>query len=473
MNTITSFLQDYVRQDTVSFHMPGHKGRRLFESLGMASALDNMTDADITELEGADNLFQAEGIIRATMDRYKELFHTRETFLLVGGSSAGNLAAILTAVPRGGKLIMASNCHKSAINGLTLAGARPVYVHPEIIAEHGITGEVTTYAINNAIRENPDASAVMITSPNYYGICSEIGDIARLCHEAGMILIVDQAHGAHMRLLADNGLPGGHMEAEGQGADIVINSIHKTLASFTQTAIANICSERIEPEMFEDRLQMVESSSPSYILMNSLDINAEIMEKHGRELAGSWISDLKWFYERARDIKGLSFVEHPRLDFTKINLDMSACGLDGRALMAELRRDGIYLELATAGITMAMSGIGNIRSDYERLLRGLYRVARENPPAPGEKPFFEMNAALFVHDGMINEIPAVRERVHYTEADGLICAASVIPYPPGIPIIAPGERCERPQLDYAYELRRRGAKVIGMDAHGYVIVGRE
>ena len=202
---LTGFLLDHAAQRTVSFHMPGHKGSNLYRRFGYDGFLDQMMDCDITEIPGADNLFQPEGVLRNTMDRYRNLYGSRESYLLVNGSSCGLVAAVMASVPAGGRLILARNCHKAVYNALSLAGAQPVYAFPEMLPEYGITGEIRPEEIRRCIAAAPDASAVLIPSPNYYGICSDISSIAEIVHDAGMTLIVDQAHGAHLKFFDENG----------------------------------------------------------------------------------------------------------------------------------------------------------------------------------------------------------------------------------------------------------------------------
>ena len=192
------FLTDYAASRPVSFHMPGHKGAALFERYGYGDFLQHLCDCDITEIPGADNLFRPEGIIRDVQKRYADLYDVDRSYLMVNGTSGGLMAAVMAAVPPGGRLIMARNCHKSIYNGLILGGIQPVYVYPEIEASWGICGPVDPGEIQRALQQYPDAAAVVLPSPNYYGLCSDIAAIAGIVHDAGKILIVDQAHGAHL-----------------------------------------------------------------------------------------------------------------------------------------------------------------------------------------------------------------------------------------------------------------------------------
>ena len=237
--------------------MPGHKGYEFFARNGFGDAVKRLASWDITEICGADNLFQPESIIRRTMEKYQRLYDVKKSYLLINGSSAGIIAAILAAVPRGGKLIMARNCHKSVFNALRLGDIEPVYAFPKTEEDYSISGEITAEEIEKCMDENPDARVVIIPSPNYYGVCSDIENISRKIHERGGLLIVDKAHGAHLKFFSiEEKCAGNRGEAEGSasgntelippraaeelGADAVINSTHKTLASFTQTAVLNI-----------------------------------------------------------------------------------------------------------------------------------------------------------------------------------------------------------------------------------------
>jgi len=493
MNTtgITQFLIDHAGRDTVSFHMPGHKGARLYKRFGYDPFLDNIVDCDITEIVGADNLFQTESIIADTMAKYRKLFDAKASYLLINGSSGGIIASIMACVPQGGKLIMARNCHKSVFSGLALGGIRPVYAHPSMVEEYGITGPVEPEEIERLLSENPDASAVILPSPNYYGICSDIRAIAEIVHAAGKFLIVDQAHGAHLKFFETCGAADGPFavpeSAETQGANLVINSTHKTLCSFTQSAVLNVPAGSRFDDLYhlEDKLQQMESTSPSYLLMASLDINADILSSHGGELFEAWRDNLNYFYQEAAGIDGLAFMQvkdgaRQAMDMTKINLDMSACGLDGHRLEEALLAHEIYAELVTGNILMCMTGIGNSREDYDRLLAALREISETHPARQniafaadsGTPDAATAGAALWTKHRTLQEMPRVKELVPLQQCAGRICAASLIPYPPGIPLICPGEEIGAEEIDYITSLRNQGDKVIGVGADGRIAVGK-
>lgn len=491
---ITQFLINHAGKDPVSFHMPGHKGDCLLRKYGYENFLDNIVDCDITEIVGADNLFQTEGIIADTMAKYRNLYDTKASYLLINGSSAGLIASILTCVPAGGKLIMARNCHKAIFNALTLGGIKPVYAYPSMVEEYGITGPVAPEEITRLLEENPDASAVILPSPNYYGICSDIRTIADIVHDAGKYLIVDQAHGAHLKFFENadsadgetiaSGAFGVPESAETQGADFVINSTHKTLCSFTQSAVLNIPARSTFNDMYtlEDKLQQIESTSPSYLLMASLDINADILTGHATELFDEWRSNLNYFYGEAAAIDGLKFMRvtdgvRQAMDMTKINLDMSACGLNGHQLEEALLKYEIYAELVTGNILMCMTGIGNSRRDYDRLLEALRELSAgcgsaNTADASDASEANTAGAALWTKHRLLHEVPIAKELLPIEQCAGRTCASSIIPYPPGIPLICPGEEIGAEEIDYVKKLRSQGDKVMGVDAAGRIAVGK-
>ncbi|HJJ54643.1 MAG TPA: aminotransferase class I/II-fold pyridoxal phosphate-dependent enzyme [Methanocorpusculum sp.] len=466
---ILSFLIDHADKKTVSFHMPGHKGSAIYRKYGYTEFLEKLVDCDITEIIGADNLFQSEGILLRTQEEYAKLYGVKRAYLLINGTSGGLIAAILASVPKGGKLVMARNCHKAIYNALILAGITPVYAYPEMIEEYGISGEVSAAEIERCLVEHPDASAVILPSPNYYGVCSDIKAIADIVHAKGKILIVDQAHGAHLKFFSSAGYSSMPQSAEEQGADIAVNSIHKTLASFTQSALLTYNTDRVDRYILEDQLQMIMSTSPSYLLMASLDINADILKHHLTEAIGEWYDSLEYFYAEAAKIEGLSVLRPANLDFTKINLDMSTRGLSGAELEQLLLKKGIYAELTTGNILMCMTGIGNTRSDMDCLLIALREIAASRPQISAvRKVPVVLNTRL-----ELCSIPTEKELVPLSDGEDRICASSIIPYPPGIPFVCPGERLTREVIEYVKNLRTTGEKVIGVNAEGEITVGKK
>ena len=516
------FLNEHANTERASFHMPGHKGSAFYARMGYGSGMpipdhgmfipDHgmfSPDHDITEIPGADDLRHPDGIIKTITDRYAALYGGGRAFISVNGSSALIMAAIMTCVRPGHKLLVAADSHISVRNGAKLAGVEIVYVEPQVLEPWGedqvpepssedqmhkpwgeddeltraiadgntadssragagneilsapgslvnqgietspncdaasdqstdvmqhangcisFPGGLSAKDVADALDADPDIDAVILPSPNYFGIVSDIKTIAEEVHKREKVLIVDQAHGAHLKMF--DGLPvsaedgfgdrlpvpakgfGGVLPvpAEECGADIVIVSTHKTMASFTQTAVANIfgsCAEsgqsvpgghdesgestfggRVDPDEYEKKLLVLESTSPSYILMESLAVNADIMEKHGSELAASWRADLDWFYENVKKIPGIRVLSRELirnaaaeaasgadLDDSKIVIDFSEIRMSGEEAEKVLMEKGVYPEFSTGSIVMCLTGIGNVREDYELLLEALAEIA--------------------------------------------------------------------------------------------------
>lgn len=464
------FLLEHADRNPVSYHMPGHKGMDIFKKYGYDDFLSRFVDCDVTEITGADNLFQAEGIILDVMERYAKLYDVKKSYLQINGTSGGIIAAIMASVKPGKKLIMARNCHKSVFNALVLAGISPVYAQPEFIEEYGISGAISVDEIVRCMDENPDADAVILPSPNYYGICSDIEAIAEAVHARDKVLIVDQAHGSHLKFFHKFGCGEGMPKsAEESGADIVIGSIHKTLASLTQSAILNLNSDRVDRYVLEDKLQMIESTSPSYILMSFLDINAQILENHGEQAMGEWKEALDYFYEELKNIPGLKIMTGDNIDSTKVNLDMSAYGIDGAELEVLLQEYDIFSELYAGNVLMLMTGIGNTKEHFDRTLDALKDIASKHELKESETVESVFKAPK---QGRLFPIPVYKEMIPLTEAAGRICASSIIPYPPGIPYVCPGEEITEEMIAYVKALRDDGEKVIGINDIGQVTVGK-
>lgn len=514
--TIIDFLNEQVaargKDAPVSFHMPGHKGRpAIYEKTGYGDFLKGIITCDITEIPGADALFCPESTLLAVMENYAELYGVRHTELLVNGSSAGVMAAIISSVPVGGKLILGRNSHHSAFSALRLGGINPVYVRPETDPDLGLAGGIDPLDLEDACRKHPDASAVLITSPNYYGMLSDISSLARIAHDHGMILIVDQAHGAHLKffdydaaVLRADGAYIRHLNhaAESLGADIVINSTHKTLLSFTGSGILNICSDRVDEDAVSETLKMLQTTSPSYILMGSLDINERIMRKYWKSIVKRWRDDLITFYRRAPRINGLTlagatearraaimtednpeeiagaafglYQERAGLDMTKINISMAELGLSGDQLDRELRHRGIISEMVHGDFVMLMTGVGNMSADFDKLLAALkdisdsYGIVGHIDMDDGDQPHSVADHILEVAD-----VPLEYEEVPLYNSDGRIMYDPVIIYPPGSPVICPGEIMTLDVISYIADAIENGEKVTGVDEEGMLKVGAE
>ena len=520
--SLTDFLMYHKETHPISFHMPGHKGRStLYGIYGFGDFVKNVVGNDITEIPGADALQQPRERIKDIMEGYAGLYGAKHTELLVNGSSAGLMASILGSVPRGGKLLMGRNSHKSVYGALRLGGIDPVYIMPEIDSETGLQLGLDPDKIETALIEDPSIKAVLVTSPNYYGVLSDIERIASIVHLHGRILIVDQAHGAHLKffdyLRSEDGLP--HRAAENCGADIVVDSTHKTLLSFTGSAILNICTERPDVSRISELLRMLQTTSPSYLLMGSLDINQQILRMDGYNLIKNWDADIKYFYQEAAQIAGLGLIDRIDLDETKVSITMSALGLSGPELAEELEKRNIWVELTHGDYVMLMTGLGNERGDYEDILAALRdlsahyggriqgvesessasktepaaqnaaqkqakneiqavaknetQVANKNASQPVDK-IAELRTpssdSALIERLEQRKIPDTYEEVPLYSAEGRVLYESIIPYPPGTPIACPGEVLSKSVILYVRDQLVAQHVVLGVDEEGRVKV---
>lgn len=452
-------LRQYAASDFYPWHMPGHK-RRLVE-------FDNPFSMDITEIDGFDDLHHPEGILKDAMEAAATVYGSEKTYFLVNGSSCGILAAISAAVPPGGKLLMARNCHKSAYHAALLQQAQVTYVYPKLEKE-GFYGAVQAEAVEAALRIDPGIRAVILVSPGYEGVVSDIKAIAETVHAHGCALLVDEAHGAHLPFGKNCGLdfPASALE---MGADAVIQSLHKTLPSLTQTALLHLgkgSSAWIDRERLELYLRIYQSSSPSYILMASMDHCIRLMAgETGKQLMKEYAAGLKSVRSRLKKQlhvlrlyePGQSDTENCFYDPSKFVIVSDGKKADGSRL-AELLRKKYHLEpeMNTDRYVILMSSPADTKEGFERLVRALTEIDRmlereaqpRKAPLPEPEPAGETVWAVLpdrapetvMKSAEAAALPGIP--VPLLQAAGRICHDFIYIYPPGIPLLVPGERIE-------------------------------
>lgn len=429
-------LKEYAADDYYPYHMPGHK-RRLRGNMP-----ESFFDFDITEIDGFDNLHQAEAILKELQQKAAEYYGAEETFYLVNGSTSGILSAISAVLPAGGHLLMARNCHKSAYHGVYLRNLTVSYLYPSVLEEYDINDAITPAQVREALDAEPDIGAVLIVSPTYEGRIADVKAIADIVHEKGLPLIVDEAHGAHLGW--SNKLPCNSCQA---GADIVIHSVHKTLPSMTQTALLHVNGHRIDREMLRRFLHIYQSSSPSYVLMASIDNALNIMAERGEELIAGYIRNFEEMMNRLAVCKCLEFLpwDHDRQDVGKLVISSKKYGLSGQDIYdILLKRYHLQLEMAAESYCLAMFSVADTEEGYVRLTEALLEIDREMQQ--GKRPSrvqagkvmpeeARKKATLRISEAWNQE----SEYVYPEEAVGKIAADFVNLYPPGIPLLVPGE----------------------------------
>lgn len=417
-------LLDYLQNNKrYPFHMPGHKRNPDCGSLSLLGS-----GLDITEIEGADNLHGAEGVLLSVMERGAALWGSDRSYLLVNGSTGGILAALSAVTRRGDKVLVGRNCHKSVYHGIELLGLRPVFLMPEYVEELGVYGRLDVSTVAEAIAAHGDAVCLVMTSPTYEGYLSDISGISELCHGKGLVLVVDEAHGAHLELSPR--FRGGAVRA---GADLSVQSLHKTLPALTQTAILHLKGGRVERHALEHALAVFQTSSPSYLLMASAEQAIALAEE--QEGFESWYGLIKELYGTTADLEHISLLaETADRDISKLVIR----GKDGIELAAFLRRRGIETEYATHSFVLAMTGLGDRREGFELLGAALKAADAElgdNAKAPLRYPCCEGELVMDIETA----VKADFELVPLSGAAGRIGAEYVWAYPPGIPLLIPGQ----------------------------------
>ncbi|HEX3028311.1 MAG TPA: aminotransferase class I/II-fold pyridoxal phosphate-dependent enzyme [Clostridia bacterium] len=465
---IYNCIKEYIDSNPLPFHMPGHKlGRGIPEAF-----LNEIARLDLTEIPGTDNLHQANGSIMEAQNLAASAFDADKTFFLVNGSTCGIHAILMSACSYGDKVIVSRDCHKSVINGLLLAGANPVYIKPQYDSLFGITSYIKPSDVEKALRENPDAAGVLITRPNYYGICSDIERIAEITHSYGKLLMVDEAHGAH--LIFNRGLPICAMQG---GADICVQSAHKTLPALTQGAYLHVKSSRVNVSKLRNKLSMLETSSPSYILMAFLDIARAIMQEKGNDLLEELLDNIQWFGAKLSGLKGLKLLEgeysgFAKTDRTRIVINVRELGITGYEAEKILRsRFGVQVEMSDMSNIVCISTIADSREHFERLywtLEGLCKEIKNKSPnadiiisdLPIPKQVIELNKT-----GKYNGI-----EIDLSSACSRVSLSVVTPYPPGIPVLCPGELITSEIVEYINGVLRSGGTVNGLMKNDKILV---
>ena len=473
-------LIDYSKSNIYPFHMPGHK-RRL-ESC-------NPYELDITEIEGFDNLHHSEGVLKEAQDKAAKLYGSKKAYYLVNGSTCGILAAISAATRKGDKVIVARNSHKAVYNALYLNELNPTYIFPRI-TRFGLQGQITVEDVQQAIEQTPDAKAVIITSPTYDGITSDVCAIAKIVHEKNMILIVDSAHGAHFGF--GYGMPQNVIK---QGADIAIESVHKTLPAYTQTAILHLCSDRVKAQKIERYLGIYETSSPSYVLMAGIERAINLVEKEKGNLFGTLEYNLDRFYSKVHKLKYLKVLTRDELtreeaydfDRSKIIILTTKAGISGQDMWdILLEKYGIQIEMAAGNYAVALSSIMDTKEGFDRLADALIQIDDDIDNRLINNKRFDadetinrktdkiINASIYHPNEKKLEIHQAdeydMEEIPLDEAKGKVSGAYINLYPPGIPLIVPGEIISERLISDLQMIKALDLELQGLTENNFIII---
>ena len=446
----------------VPFDVPGHKrgrgNRELAEFLGQ-----NCLDVDVNSMKMLDNLCHPVSVIRDAEQLAADAFRAAHAFFIVGGTTAAVQAMILSTVKPNEKIIMPRNVHRSAINALILCGAQPVYINPQVDEQLGISLGMKVADVETAIKNNPDAKAILVNNPTYYGVCSDIERLVEIAHAHGMKLLADEAHGTH--LYFHDRLPKAAMHV---GADMAAVSMHKSGGSLTQSSLL-FCSDSINVGYVHQIINITQSTSGSYLLMSSLDISRRNLALHGQaifdkvidmvEYARDEINAIGGYYAYSRElIDGDSVAD---FDITKLSVFTRPIGLAGIEVYDLLRDEyDIQVEFGDIANILAYVSVGDRPKDIERLVAALAeikRIYRKDPSKMLKAEYIDPIVDCNPKDAFYSNKKSlpIEETIGETAAEFLMC------YPPGIPILAPGERITKEILDYIRYAKKKGCQITG------------
>ncbi len=409
---------------SVAMHMPGHKRNpHFFEGINILH--------DFTEIPGLDNLHNPSDILLELNTRVSNVFGSHKSNILTNGSTGGIISAIRALTARGDKILISRSSHKSVYHAVELCNLNCAYFSTNVDAHTGIGLELTAQILLKALEEHTDTKVVVVTSPTYEGILSPVSELCDICHKRNIKVILDCAHGAHMGFTD-------YFKADFMCCDVVVQSLHKTLPSLTQTSVLHVNSADIDTDEISRQIDIFETSSPSYVLMQSVENCLDYIE--ARQFFYDWQDLLETFYSDCKMLKNLSIFTYDNKDNSKIVIDSSKTNITGYKLETILRETySIYLEMASECYALAMTGAGDTKHNLQSLVKALYEI---------DKKLTKVQPNLFIAKQVIpiKEMPSYKAlatknkiRVPLNEALGKVCLEYLWVYPPGVPYIVPGE----------------------------------
>lgn len=433
-------LVNFYKKNKVSYHVPGHKNGQVYMEKGRF-LYEPLLAIDATELSGLDDLHAPEGPIMEAELLLANLHRSQKSYFLVNGSTVGNLTMVLATCGEGDTVLVQRNCHKSILNGLMLANANPVFLTPTLYEDWGVPGGVHVETVSTALELYPEAKAIILTYPNYYGLAEDLSPIIELAHGKKIPVLVDEAHGAHLSLGAPFPKSALHL-----GADVVVHSAHKTLPAMTMGSYLHVNSSLLGVERIQFYLQMLQSSSPSYPIMGSLDLARSYLATFTDEERDGLVKAVSEFKVQLSSISEISVLEPPlgvAMDPLKVSIK-SRCGLSGYELQALLEEVGVYTELADPQNVLFVLPLLKKGQAYP-FLKTVDKIGAVIKGKVGKKTVNTKN-----HSGYSSIITSLvlsysqmksahKKELSFNEAVGKISAEMVIPYPPGIPLIMSGE----------------------------------
>ncbi|MDK2823731.1 MAG: arginine decarboxylase [Clostridia bacterium] len=457
-------LMNYVNEQTIPFHVPGHKQGRGNQVL--TSILGQTTMAmDLTCMEDLDNICNPKNVIKEAEKLAAAAYKAENAFFLVNGTTSGIQAMIMSVCNPGDKIILPRNAHKSAIGGIILSGAHPIYIDPEIDPFLGIAMGVTPLKVREALELHPDAKAIFVINPTYYGVASNLKEIVKIAHSFNIPVLVDEAHGAHLAF--HDKLPLSAMEA---GADLAASSTHKLVGSLTQSSILLHQGKLINPEYVKAVLNLTQTTSPSYILMASLDVARKEIALNGRERIEKAIALTNKAKKELNQIEGIYVLDTDildnngkySLDPTKLVINVRDLGFSGYEIERILRKKyHIQLELSDLYNIIALITIGDDEHTLNAFITAFKEIVSSRPVNKVVR--YAMDLPNLPEQQVLPRQAFYGEThmVPLTDAEGEISAEMIMAYPPGIPLICPGERITKEIIEYIQLLHTEEAELQG------------
>ena len=443
--SLEKILEDYSKSNMYPFHMPGHK-----------RMLEGPYKIDMTEVDGVDDLHDPEAVIAEEQERLARIYGVDKSFILVGGSTVGNLAAIYSSCSENDLILIQRNSHKSVYNGAILRHLKVGYINSKA-DENGIYRAATLEEIKSAVEKNGMPKAILLTSPTYEGYHCKLEDISKYCHAKGIILIVDQAHGAHL------GFNEAFKESAVGKADITIQSLHKTLPALTQTAVVHVNGDRVDSRKIAAALDIFETSSPSYVLMNSISHCMTILEQ-SEDMFRDYVDNLQDFYKISGQLKHLKLVveDEETKDPGKLVIITKHTNISGVELARILREKyEIETELSSFSYLLAMTSIMDSREGFERLKKALLEIDEGLDDGNIDVPMVWIDSEKLMEPWEAKK--GEGRQVNLSKATGLVCQDEICLYPPGAPVVVPGEVISAEAIKLIRQAKESGIHVTGIN----------
>jgi arginine decarboxylase len=460
----------------VSFHTPGHKSGKGISTRFRKFVGPRIFSIDLTTLDEVDSLQNPTGVIKEAQELAARAAGADRSYFLVNGTTVGNHAMVASTTGPGDKVLIARNCHRSILTGLIVSGAQPVFFQPAFDRDLKLTLNMTFDTVKQAIDANPGARALLITSPNYYGLCADIEKIIPYAHEKGLIVLVDEAHGPHLKF--NPKLPTCALEA---GADLCVQSTHKIVGGMTQASMLHARAGRINIDDVTNTLKLLQTTSPSYILMASLDLARMQMATEGKKLLNRTIKLAEEARSKINNINGISCFGKDRakqagmvdMDVTKLTITVSDLGLSGYHVSQLLNtRFDIQVEMADPFHVLVIVSIGDRQDDLDRLVAALQQISAETGLQGALLPLDKVHPPSLPNPFIMTPRDAFysdTELVSIDQAIGRVSAEIVTVYPPGIPLLVPGEEVSRAAIDYLWNMAGLGAIIDGLNENNSLV----